>query len=266
MLPTELLLSVFSYIPMHELQFQIQSVSTEWRRCAQEIVRKRLDGIVDLLQQAHSHKNSTTLHSIYDTEQERIASNRFTGWLLGNFEHPGDSQVVTGLQIQLEGWDRDTGLLSFVYTGLASFGMWVDHLGYISITRPYLWSKFNFSPLMKPTLRFWFHVETKNPNAKLLRHTNSSQSTPTTTSEILPQTGQHRLPLKDEFGIVGFVEYLIDPIKTTMEPTFDPEQLGGNLLQLLDEEEAKASGQLIRVLIHPLSIIVNKIFLYSSLV
>ncbi len=211
---------------------------------------KRLDQSVKLLQ---SHTKNT-VRSVF--EQEEVECAKFTGWLLGNFEHPTESQVVTGLEIQLDGIDQQKGLLVFLPTGYflltrsASFGMMVDFLGFISITRPYDWQKFRFDSNVHPTLRLWYHVDHSNPNAHSLRKYNSTQTMPKTTSFLVPEKGIHTIPIKDEFGIVGMIEYEMDGVGEG-DDGIHPDQLGGNLLQFLQKEETKACVQVLRVLIHP---------------
>jgi hypothetical protein len=119
-----------------------------------------------------------------------------------------------------------------------------------------MWSKFNFSSNIQPLLRFWYHVESKNPISEKLRHCNSNQTIPTTVSELKAQKGFYKLPLKDEFGIVGFVEYEMDGEGIPRDDgAIHPNQLGGNLLEYLHSEDIKAFGQLVRVLIHPQAIL-----------
>jgi hypothetical protein len=118
MLPNELLLHVFTYIPFHTLKFEIQNVCRDWRLCARDILEKRLAEGVELLQQAHTtNAKDAQLRSVYDTEEEGDGKpTKFTCWLLGNFEHPTESQVVTGLEVKLQGFDRETSLLEFLPT------------------------------------------------------------------------------------------------------------------------------------------------------
>jgi hypothetical protein len=118
MLPNELLLHVFSYIPFYSLKLDVQYVCRDWRRCARDILEKRLADSVELLQKAHTtNAKDAQLRSVYDTEEEGEGKpTKFTCWLLGNFEHPSESQVVTGMEVKLHGFDRETGMLEFLPT------------------------------------------------------------------------------------------------------------------------------------------------------
>jgi hypothetical protein len=99
-------------------------------------------------------------------------------------------------------------------------------------------------------------LESKNPNSKFLRQSNAQVSTPTTSKPLQSKQGVHTVAMKDEFGIVGLVEYEMDEIAISHDPV-SADELGGNLLQLLQEEEMKSCGKIIRVLIHPQAILIS---------
>lgn len=253
-LPTELLIKVLHYIPLHKLRNLTKNVCKLWEKCTREVMEQKLKLIsISLNEFGSSISDQDKLKSIFDESSERDSSSdteKFTAWLLGNFDHPNESQVVSGIQLVLSDHSSENGYLVFTPTGKSNFGMFIHDLGYIPITTPYNMNYFTFSNNINPGLRFWFHVASSVQNSHLLKECNSE--IPAGQNQLISKVGNHNLQLKDCRGTIGTLCYEIHGVKAPPSNSMTTSQLvGSQLLEFLRSEEQKVVGCIKKLEVNP---------------
>ncbi|KAJ3262018.1 hypothetical protein HK103_003861 [Boothiomyces macroporosus] len=135
----------------------------------------------------------------------------------------------------------------------ATFGMFVDQLGYVPITSLYEWNSFNFRKTVAPVLQLWFHMLNADhdfPN--IIQSNNVNSKLPLGTRSIAQTIGQHKMILKDDIGYTGFIEYEITSTGL-LESNMDipAGAVGESILQFYQQEELKVIGKIKSVHINP---------------
>jgi hypothetical protein len=251
-IPNELITEILEYLPLHDLRNKTQLISKLFKMVTRRVVGKKLAKLASCLNEfGGSITDEDKLKSIFesdvDARRKSASTEPFTAWILGNFDHSTESQVVTGIQMVLSSYNVSSGTLTFVPTGKQNFGMFICDLGYIPITTPYHMNNFSFSRHKSPGFRFWFHV---SPGSSILRNSNLKQPKPQ--ERIKANTGSYCMPLKDNLGEVGVLRYQIHGTKAQNSASMSTDQvIGSGLLDFLDVEEQKVSGSLISFDVNP---------------
>lgn len=268
-LPFELIEQYFSFLPMHTLLKTCKQVNQIWRKVAKGIIKKQIKGCYRLLNNIGSIKPSENIPNFFDINELGLRGSKsrletespFKSWLLCNLEYPSDSNVISGIEIELSSYDEDAGELIFTPTGSATFGMWVEHVGFFPITAPYSLPVIAWLPNVKPLFRIWTHVDEKMyPDAHLiLNQPNSTSSLPKNKKDAAISAGDFVLSLYDDIGKVGRVQYTIlqgakdDGLESIHQHSNLPPSLSGENLMLmhLEKEEHKIASSITAVYINP---------------
>jgi hypothetical protein len=262
-LPYEILHQIFGHLPLHILVGKIKKISKTFLTVANDVGGGRLLGLTNLLNGiGHVVPNTSILPNVFDIEEMGLFGGSvetlspFKTWLLVNLEYPNESNVITAIELILEGTNLSTGQLTMRPTGEASFGMWVDHVGYFPITAPYEMTQISFPPSVDPTFRLWSHVDEKSaPGARfILNQPNSSELLPSSKVKIKKEKGCFRTVLHDSFGPVGSIKYQITTAESdlagvsSMPPTLRGSEL---MLHHLEQEIKKVVGEIELIYINP---------------
>ncbi|KAJ3326259.1 hypothetical protein HDV06_000135 [Boothiomyces sp. JEL0866] len=224
-------------------------VSHTWRKCALEILNRRLEEYSKVLNEYQKSSATPELINVFENESK---GKSFTAWILGNFEHPAESQVFTGIEIVIDGFNVQKCSLVFKPTGNATFGMFVDQLGYVPITSPYEWNSFNFRKTVAPVLQLWFHTSNDQDSPNIIQSNNVNSKLPVGTTSLTQTIGVHKMNLKDDIGYLGFIEYEITStglLESNME--IPSGAVGESILQFYQQEELKVNGKIKSVHINP---------------
>lgn len=129
MLPIELILQVLTYVPLCELRNKTLYLNRSWHLCSHESIANRLKLCVRQVR-------------AYEAQKTKLF--RPSACILGNFDTQANSQVLTSISLNINAVKN--GLLEFSPSGLASFGVWMEHIGFIPITKQHEWAQFAFDP------------------------------------------------------------------------------------------------------------------------
>ncbi|KAJ3373967.1 hypothetical protein HDU91_000023 [Kappamyces sp. JEL0680] len=260
--PYELLHLIFARLPLYQLLQKIKRVCRSWNAVAQHVTEARLKGCLALLHDIGHAVPSTGIPNLFEIEAMETHGaagetvSPFKAWLLCNLEYSSDSNVITAIEVSLDGYHLASGHLTFRPTGLASFGMWVDYVGFFPITTPYSLSQFSFPPSIQPQFRLWCHVDAKIvANAPtLLNQPNATYLLPQTRTNIQKELGQWQLCLHDQLGQVGCLSYqIITPESELGVVSSLPPSLRGSELVLhhLEQDTKKVVGEINALYINP---------------
>ncbi|KAJ2992957.1 hypothetical protein HDV02_002741 [Globomyces sp. JEL0801] len=178
---------------------------------------------------------------------QKVIEKSFSTMLLGSFERDSDS-LVTGIELTLNGYDVATTSLTFVPSGNAAFGMFIDHLGFLPITKSYPWSEFSFESGTNTQFRFWFYKDkdTSKTPLSMFKVNNNKDILPINCMPLIKELGRYRVLLKDEFGVIGCIEYEIKSNDQIPAPELIGEQPAGDVI-----DNTMIVGDITRVCIHP---------------
>jgi hypothetical protein len=157
------------------------------------------------------------------------------------------------MSLKLSGVNFESGLLQYIPTGEASFGMWIEYVGYIPITRPHAWESFHFHPTMVVKFHFWFDSSGQTDETSPFARSKVILSTlPTGTRSVQGDIGMHRMQLHDEFGHAGWLTYNIDRVGFTYSQS---DSLSDSLIlgeiDAMQTGEMQIFGQLVSVEVDP---------------
>ena len=277
-LPNELVHEILSYLSLKALKTKTKRISKFWNEISKQLAEEKLANCKYVLENLQNYPievladPESRLDAKILSDMARLMykgdKHPFKAWCLGNFEYPGDSNVVTGIELKLESLDSQLGSFVFVPTGMLTFGIWVNHVGFFPITAAYESSIFSFPPKVDPLLRFWFHEDSKNsPGADFILNQYNQTERLSKAKDISKKNGVHENVLTNSFGNCGKIVYQIisEGANTLSKDGILPSSTGHSLDELiprdnvifqhLEMQEKKTMGVLLKLYISPEAII-----------
>lgn len=232
---TELIESILSCLPLCTIRNRALFVSRRWNACSEVILARSIRKCAELLHQEEEGHSKRDPHA----------------WLLGNFDRQTGAQNsgVIAFELRLESLDTasKSGLFEYRHNMKALFGLWIEYVGYVRVTKPHLWSYFRFPRDHQVFLEFWFNPKLNVENSSPVKFIRGEL--PATKEPVKTIPGVHRLQLCDPTGHAGWITYCIlsddnavfqdDPLSQSM---YDTGYLG---------EGSYVSGYILNVLIDP---------------
>ncbi|KAI8919517.1 hypothetical protein BC831DRAFT_481485 [Entophlyctis helioformis] len=170
-------------------------------------------------------------------------------WLLGNLadDSPGASNLITALPLHIDSFDTASGTLVFRASGLETFGMWVDSIGFLPLIPHYPAAGFSFGVTASPWLHLWFHAPGPASSSTSSGYANHRFFTrldalPATTKPLSAVVGRHTVGLRDRIGAAATLVYDVTHISDQPAGSLLPPESADTLLATLLAPVALADG------------------------
>jgi hypothetical protein len=161
-------------------------LNKKWERVSRNVIEKRLKKCIEVILSSDS----------------KLSKKHTSVSMLGSFDQSSNVKVLHAYMLRPVGISAEKGMIEFEATGDSSFGMWIDYVGYVPISRTYLAPEFYISE--ETHYKLWIDNELS------LRILDIEEyHTMATTRTLHSKAGNHQSSLIHGSEIVGIVQYTV---------------------------------------------------------